>query len=329
MKPRQHSYIDPEVAYCNADTWAQESQPFFIAVDFEQAKALMFKLDEIPDTISFKLGRIEMNAIEAAPACNRLNFTPHCRLEYSSSFSYVKEQIMAGNSYLVNLTGMSEIQDGQELSSIYYAAEAPNKLLACGDFVCYSPEDFITIDQGIISAFPMKGTISASEQNAAERILADPKEKAEHATIVDLLRNDISIVANNVKVERYRYITEINVPGSKLLQVSSEITGRLLPQYAAKIGSILRQMLPAGSVSGAPKQKTLQIISNAENCRRGFYCGIMGVFNGSSFRSAVLIRYIESRNGRLYYRSGGGITHQSIEHNEYNELISKIYVPTS
>ena len=87
-------------------------------------------------------------------------------------------------------------------------------------------------------------------------------------------------------------------------------------------------MLPAGSISGAPKNKTLEIINNVENHKRGYYTGIFGFFDGESFDSAVTIRYIEKFKKKYYYKSGGGITYNSRLDDEYKELINKIYVPT-
>ena len=86
-------------------------------------------------------------------------------------------------------------------------------------------------------------------------------------------------------------------------------------------------MLPAGSVSGAPKPETLRIIREAEGGERGYYTGIMGYYNGHEFDSGVLIRYIENSDGKLVYRSGGGITFMSEPEKEYQELIDKVYVP--
>ena len=87
-------------------------------------------------------------------------------------------------------------------------------------------------------------------------------------------------------------------------------------------------MLPAGSISGAPKTKTVSIIKEAENYERGFYTGVFGVFDGANIDSAVAIRFIEQKNGEFWYKSGGGITHQSNVKEEYIELLKKIYVPT-
>jgi para-aminobenzoate synthetase component 1 len=87
-------------------------------------------------------------------------------------------------------------------------------------------------------------------------------------------------------------------------------------------------LLPAGSISGAPKEKTREIIRNAEKEARGFYTGIAGIYDGETLDSCVMIRYVEKQGEKTFYRSGGGITFQSEEGSEYNELIDKIYVPS-
>lgn len=87
------------------------------------------------------------------------------------------------------------------------------------------------------------------------------------------------------------------------------------------------KLLPAGSISGAPKPKTLDIIKEAELDKRGYYTGIMGIFDGNSFDSAVMIRYVEKKGKQLVFRSGGGITAQSKAHEEYNEMVDKVYFP--
>jgi para-aminobenzoate synthetase component 1 len=109
--------------------------------------------------------------------------------------------------------------------------------------------------------------------------------------------------------------------------VSSEITGWLTKGYEYKLGDIITGLLPAGSVTGAPKKETIRIIKESENYERGWYTGIFGVFDGKSLDSAVMIRFIENASYKLYFKSGGGITYLSDPAKEYKELISKVYVP--
>lgn len=170
----------------------------------------------------------------------------------------------------------------------------------------------------------MKGTIDAEIPNAREQIMKNEKESAEHATIVDLIRNDLSMVAKDVHVARYRYYEIIKTNERQIGQVSSEIKGDLDPGFEKNIGEIIFSQLPAGSVSGAPKKKTLEIIKEVEEMDRGYYTGISGYFANGVLDSCVLIRFIDE-NG--HYRSGGGITSRSEASIEYQEMIDKVYVP--
>jgi para-aminobenzoate synthetase component 1 len=227
----------------------------------------------------------------------------------------------------VNLTFPTRIDTNLSLQNIYDLSDAKYKLLVNNEFVVFSPESFIKIKDGTISSFPMKGTIRASIPGAEEKILLDTKEIAEHNTIVDLIRNDLSIVATDITVKRFRYLDRITTNEGDILQVSSEIVGKLPENYYNRLGNIMFELLPAGSVTGAPKQKTLEIISHVEGVPRGYYSGIFGCFDGENLESAVMIRFIENRDGQLWFRSGGGITCNSLVDLEYQELIDKVYVP--
>ena len=176
----------------------------------------------------------------------------------------------------------------------------------------------------------MKGTINAEIENAKQKLLDSKKEFEEHNTIVDLIRNDLSIVAQNIKVTKYRYVEKIETHRGAIYQTSSEICGELAENWQDEIGSLLAKLLPAGSISGAPKEKTVQIIQQAEMDKRGYYTGIFGYFDGENVESAVAIRYIEQNpQGEMQFRSGGGITSQSQLHEEYQEILEKVYVPIS
>lgn len=173
----------------------------------------------------------------------------------------------------------------------------------------------------------MKGTIDASLPNAKESILANQKEMAEHVMVVDLLRNDLSIVAKEVRVEKFRYVHEIEAGAKKLLHVSSHISGDVGDGWHERIGDILRLLLPAGSISGAPKRSTLEIIDAVEGYERGFFSGVFGVYDGKTLDSAVMIRFVQKVKDGYVYKSGGGITLDSDAQSEYNELLDKVYLP--
>ncbi|HAB53984.1 MAG TPA: aminodeoxychorismate synthase component I, partial [Ignavibacteriales bacterium] len=131
----------------------------------------------------------------------------------------------------------------------------------------------------------------------------------------------------NVKVEKFRYVEEVKASQKTLLQTSSLISGELRDNYQENIGTIMFSLLPAGSISGAPKRKTVDIIKEAEDYSRNYFTGIFGIFDGTNLDSAVLIRFIENIDGELYFKSGGGITFMSNPESEYQEMIDKVYVP--
>jgi len=246
---------------------------------------------------------------------------------YQYAFEKVREQITSGNTYLINLTFQTRIQTNLLLQEIYSRGLAKYKLLYNNKFVVFSPETFVRVTGNSISSFPMKGTIDAGLPDAEARLMSDPKEKAEHNTIVDLIRNDLSMVSKNVRVENFRYIERIRTNDKDLLQTSTKITGDLTPRWNEQIGDILFPLLPAGSVTGAPKSKTVEIIKEVEKYDRGFYTGIFGFFDGHSLDSAVMIRFIEKTGNELFFKSGGGITCFSNCRSEYQELIDKVYLP--
>jgi para-aminobenzoate synthetase component 1 len=310
------------------DAWGAQRTPFLFLVDFELKKPKAFRLDEVPSSILYVVNGIT-NAKETSIKNSRvrLNADVMPLMEFEKKFSGVVQHLALGDSYLTNLTIRTRVMPDRSLRDLFFRSKARYKLFLENEFLVFSPEIFVQIRDGKIFSYPMKGTIDASLPGAQEKILADQKELAEHVTIVDLIRNDLSTVAERVRVSRFRYIDEITTHDKRLLQVSSEIVGELSPDYHSRLGTILINLLPAGSVSGAPKPKTMEIIRQAEGRDRGYYTGVFGIFDGKNFDSGVMIRYIEQEGEEFYYRSGGGITTQSEVTREYQEAIDKIYVP--
>lgn len=309
--------------------WGAQRIPFFFLVDFEMERPLAYPLHEVDaQKILYDING-HSNDVAAASETKAIHFIkfPISYRDYKKKYDRVRSGLTYGDSYLTNLTIKTKVQSELSLRDIFCVSQAKYKLLFENEFLVFSPETFIRIENGKIFSCPMKGTIDASLPDARERILNDAKELAEHVTIVDLIRNDLSLVATNVRVTRFRYVDEIRTIHKNLLQISSEITGDLPPGYHDKIGDILVKLLPAGSVSGAPKAKTIEIIRLAEEEPRGYYTGVLGIFDGHALDSGVMIRFLEHDGGTLYYRSGGGITVQSTAENEYQEAIDKVYVP--
>jgi para-aminobenzoate synthetase component 1 len=253
--------------------------------------------------------------------------TPMDQESYLEAFNYVKGQIHYGNSFLLNLTFPTPIKTNYSLKEIFLSSKARFKLLLEDELVVFSPERFVRIQGKHISATPMKGTIDANVPGAHRLLSSDRKEDAEHNTIVDLIRNDLSVVASKVRVKRFKYIEKLKTNQGELMQMSSEITGQLQADYAGRLGDLLFKLLPAGSICGAPKRKTVEIIRKVEGYERGYYTGIFGHYDGTCLESAVAIRYMEQVGENVLFKSGGGITFQSDWKKEYDEMQNKVYVP--
>lgn len=384
---------------------ASQDEPFLFVINYQGNKAFIRQLSDInPEECLFdfegrgnssdemknnseKIAEISEKIAEEETSKEEISeiswqIAPPLYEDYERSFGIVKSNIMAGNSYLTNLTNRVPVNCNLSLEEIFHRAKGKYKLLLrrkrtqaedkahlkeeaqnkahlkeenieenLTPFVCFSPETFVKIKGGRIYSYPMKGTLDASLPNAEKLLMEDRKEAAEHATIVDLIRNDLSRVAEDVRVDKYRYVDVLHTNKGDILQTSSEISGRLPEDYPHHLGEILDAQLPAGSITGAPKDKTMQIIHEAEGYDRGFYTGIMGIYDQGELNSAVMIRFIEEETSpvdfeadgeknfkanegkkpkesrELYFKAGGGITSKSDCRREYEEVIQKIYLP--
>lgn len=325
------NYLDKAAAIKKMNQWGGEGRAFFFMVDFKAQNSIILEPKEaFKKGILFQIGE-SWNFEQTEQASGRpaqIKSFPPSFEEYEKSFRLVKNELNFGNSYLTNLTCRTGIETNLSPAEIFMRSKAMYRIFLPDHFVVFSPERFVHIDaQGQIHSHPMKGTIDAALPDAENKILNDRKEMAEHNTIVDLIRNDLSRIAEHVRVKKFRYINHLQTSHKNLLQVSSQISGQLPTNWKSKLGTLLFDLLPAGSISGAPKEKTVEIIEAAEKHPRGFYTGITGYFDGTSFDSGVMIRFIEMEGGKLYYRSGGGITVNSEAAYEYEEMKDKIYVP--
>lgn len=323
MLKKNHSNFD------KMDELSQKKVPFFFMVDFLVNKVQVYTDNELSKNgllIDFQ-NYTNTNNRRGENKNIQLKSFPENKESYRKGFDQVQQNLKLGNSYLTNYTCKTEIEINLTLEEIFYLSKAKYKVLYQNEFVFFSPETFVEIIGNEIFTHPMKGTIDASKENAVEVLKNDIKEKAEHYTVVDLLRNDLSMVADEVKVNEFQRIDFIKTNKKNLYAMSSEISGHLKPEFQNNIGSIMKTLLPAGSILGAPKPKTLEIILEAENYDRGFYTGVCGWFDGVNLDSCVMIRFIEKESGKLYFKSGGGITHLSNFADEYQEMKNKIYVP--
>lgn len=322
-----------EEAVVRMNRFGSEVRPFFFLIDYAGGECLVEEPHRLPPSeLMFAFPEVT-NVPQRMPGTPRPGFFrweshPMSFEAYCCGFEVVRRHLYGGDSFLVNYTCATPVDTDLTLRQVFDHARAPYKLWVNGRFVVFSPEIFVRITDGFIYSYPMKGTMDATLPDARERLLADPKEAAEHATITDLIRNDLSRFATEVTVTRYRYLDELHTHRGPLLQMSSEIRGRLPEGYPSQLGDLFFSLLPAGSITGAPKPRTVQIIREAETYDRGFYTGVTGYFDGRNLDSTVLIRFLEQQpDGTMLFKSGGGITFRSEARNEYEEMKQKVYVP--
>jgi para-aminobenzoate synthetase component 1 len=331
MNPKLNRYSKEETIRL-MNQYGSEGTPFVFLISFTgEQNMVLLPADTAGQGFYMEMPGLENPALPGDPAepIESLVFhkMPIDRDRYRRAFSRVTGQILYGNSFLLNLTFPTAIDTNYTLEDIFRESRAPFKLFIRDELVVFSPERFIQIRGNTISSNPMKGTIDATVPGAHARLTSDLKEDAEHNTIVDLIRNDLSTIATHVRVRKFKYIERLRTHQGELLQMSSEITGKLPAGYEKNLGSMLFRLLPAGSITGAPKMKTLEIIREAEQYERGYYTGVFGHWDGKCLDSAVAIRFIEQDGEKLVFKSGGGITFRSRCDQEYEEMLNKVYVP--
>ncbi len=321
-------FIDPDQVRISISKAASQQTPFFFAINYELTEGIFVENPMAQTELLFHFNGFG-NKPSMTSSDKQAELTAHHVSEesYRSKFEVMQEGLKNAEIDVVNLTVRTPISTNIHSREIFLRSQSPYRIYVPGKFVCFSPERFVKIENGRISSNPMKGTINLSIPNAEEVILNDPKEIAEHNATVKLVSEELSSVALNVAVTRFRYIDRIESRNRTLLQVSSEIEGELSDDYMSRMGDILFSLLPAASITGSPKIKAEEYIRLAESEPRGYYCGIAGYFNGKTLDTTVLIRLIETDSGNTFFKSGGGLTSDSICEKEYQEVLNKIYLP--
>jgi anthranilate synthase component 1 len=188
-----------------------------------------------------------------------------------------------------------------------------------------SPETLVKLEDGVLHTFPLAGTrprgkTEAEDNRLEKELLRDEKERAEHNMLVDLGRNDIGKISefNSVSVEDYMSILRF----SHVMHIGSTIRGTIRKDCDAL--DAVASVLPAGTLSGAPKIRACEIINELENNKRGIYGGAIGYidFTGN-LDTCIAIRVAYKKNGKVFVRSGAGIVADSVPHKEYEECINK------
>lgn len=298
--------------------------PFVFCIDYAMRNGFVYELDSMPDDVAFCIEGKSFGSAKSSKVPKIVEKNPITKADYSQKIDAIKEKIALGDIYMANLTAPTKITLDGSLEDVFCASKSDFKLLVKNRFVISSPEAFVEIEGNKISTYPIKGTAPYDGEKSVEILLQNTKELSEHTMTVDLLRNDLSIVARSVKVESFRYPIIIEANGKKLIQIASKISGRLPSGYL--LGDTIFALLPAGSVTGTPKKKCVEILMEIEKYERGFFCGIFGYFDGRRLKSGVSIRYIEQTDDGFIYKSGGGITFDSDEVLEYEEMLEKVYL---
>lgn len=375
------NYLDRLSAIKTINQLATEKIPFLFIASFDTAKNIVIPLNEInPLEIAYDFnGRViqsnnsNVSAFETSYQVDKMEALqptwikkPVSFERYDASFSKLMSHLQSGEIKLANLTFPTEIQCNLTLPEIFARTKAKYRIFLKDHFCSFSPETFVTIQNGTIKTFPMKGTINAGIPNAEQVLLENPKEIDEHETVAKEGVSDIALIASNAHISQFRYVDRITRGDGEILQTSSIIEGTLPVNFHENLGDLLYTILPAGSITGSPRERATEILSELEAYDRGFYSGVAGIFDGENLDSTVLIRYLErdtdiaSRETsetnasidsqshiethqdltlnaleeseilfRYTFKSGGGITAMSTAKSEYDELIEKIYLPIS
>ena len=318
------SFCGREEAITRMNCFGSEGRPFFFLIDYIAEKCLVEEPHRLPSSELLFAFPGATNVPQGMPA------TPHPRSfrwepcpmsfeEYRRGFDIVHRHLHGGNSFLVNYTCATLVDTDLTLRQVFDHARAPYRLWVNDSFVVFSPEIFVRITDGFIYSHPMKGTMDATLPDARERLLADPKENAEHVMLVDLARNDLSRNCHDTHVEFYKQPQYY----SHVIHLVSRVSGTL-DKEADPIKTFI-DTFPAGTLSGAPKVKAMQLISEIEPHNRGAYGGCIGFIGlNGDLNQAITIRTFVSRNNELWFQAGGGIVAKSDENNELQEVNNKL-----
>ncbi|EAC6871547.1 aminodeoxychorismate synthase component I [Listeria monocytogenes] len=254
--------------------------------------------------------------------------------EYTEKIDQIKAEIAAGNTYQINYTVrlQSDVPNNFSSQATYKTLQQIGKanytaLLSTNDFeiISASPELFFKWKENLLTTRPMKGTIrrgstEQSDLEAHDWLKNDPKNRAENVMIVDLLRNDLGMIAvpGSVKVPKLMTLE----PYPTVWQMTSTVTAETPPE--TDLTTIFKALFPCGSITGAPKARTMEIISALEDSPRGVYCGAIGYFepDGNTIFS-VPIRTIAIADNKAIYGVGGGIVWDSDATSEFSEIHAK------
>jgi len=284
-------------------------------------------MQQLAEPVDLPLVPIAVNEKQTLPRSNLR------REEFEHAVEQAKEYICAGDVFQVVLSQRFQSPFEGEPLDFYRCLRFinPSPYMFClkfgNDFalVGSSPEMHVRLVGSTVEVRPIAGTRArgvtpAQDEANGTELLADPKERAEHIMLVDLARNDVGRVAKfgSVHVTEFMGIERY----SHVMHIVSNVTGDLRGDCSAF--DVVRATFPAGTVSGAPKIRAMQIISELENTRRGCYAGAIGYFGfEGNFDSCIALRCAVLKDGQAYFQAGAGIVADSDPKREYEETVSK------
>lgn len=295
-------------------------------------EAACARIDELCDQLAAPGHELQMTDIDLSQTPEipwESNFTQQ---GFEQAVAKCKEYIQAGDIFQCVLSQRLELETEAQPLDVYRALRVVNPspfmfLLETPDatLVGSSPEIMVRVEDGVTTIRPLAGTRPRGKDEAedlalAEDLLADPKERAEHVMLIDLARNDVGRVSrfgsvqlsDVMVVERYSHV----------MHITSNVTGELLPGRSAL--DALRAGLPAGTVSGAPKVRAMEIIDEIEPHKRGPYAGAVGYLDFSgNMDTCIALRTLVMQGKKAYVQAGAGIVADSVPRTEYEETLNK------
>jgi anthranilate synthase component 1 len=288
------------------------------------------EIDELCEALLQPVDRVLIEAhLDVEPIEPQSNTTPD---EFRGMVSKAQEYIRSGDIIQTVLSQRFEVENTADSLDVYRALRAvnPSPYMFCLDLaesalVGASPEVHVRCEDRRIEVRPIAGTrprgkTEANDLALEKELLADPKELAEHVMLVDLGRNDIGRVCefSSVKVPEQMVIERY----SHVMHIVSDVTGTLAPEHDAY--DVMRATFPAGTVSGAPKIRAMEIIAELEKSKRGPYAGAVGYFSfDGNLDSCITIRTVVLDKNKAYVQAGAGIVADSVPEMEYQETRNK------
>ncbi len=300
--------------------------------DEDALSQAQLRLDELVTRLRFSVPHQEALSTERREVSESEFKSSFGEQQYKDSVDRIKEYILSGDVMQTVISQRMTIPFTSSPLDLYRALRCLNPspymyALHLGDHhvVGSSPEILARVEDNIVTVRPIAGTrprgATEAEDLALEKdLLADPKERAEHLMLIDLGRNDVGRVAEIGKVELTAQMVVERY--SHVMHIVSNVIGHLKPDVS--VMDVLRATLPAGTLSGAPKVRAMEIIDELEPVKRGIYGGAVGYLSwNGNMDTAIAIRTAVIENGKLHIQAGAGIVADSVPSSEWDETMNK------